>query len=63
MNTAGLNGKQRPDIIALFKEGEKTIYKIFEYASESQANGKKRSDLLDKIDIMKKIIRVLQRKT
>ena len=52
LNTAGLNGKQRPDIIALFKKGGKIIYQIFEYASESQADGKKRRDLLDKIDIM-----------
>lgn len=42
LSTAGWNGKQRPDIIALFQKGEKKIYQIFEYASESQANGKKK---------------------
>lgn len=49
LNTAGLNGKQRPDIIALFKKGEKIIYQIFEYASESQAIGKKEGIYLIKL--------------
>lgn len=52
LDTAGLNGKQRPDIIALLQIGEKKIYQIFEYASESQAKGQKKQDLLNKIDEM-----------
>lgn len=54
LNTVGLKEKQRPDIIALFKINEKTIYRIFEYDSKSQADGKQRQDLINKINIMKR---------
>lgn len=36
LNTAGLNGTQRPDIIAKTKDG---LYEVWEYASKSQASG------------------------
>ena len=50
LKTAGLNGTQRPDIIAKTKEG---LYEIWEFASPSQANGTYGYKLLEaKVKIM-----------
>ena len=51
LNTAGLNGSQRPDIIAVAKNG---LYEIWEYASPSQATGSYGYNLLKaKVELMK----------
>lgn len=50
LNTAGLNGKQRPDIIAKNISG---TYEVWEFASPSQASGAGYAALVSKIAIMK----------
>ena len=49
MKTAGLVGNQRPDVIALGKDG---VYHIWEFASKSQASGQGLVALLNKMQIM-----------
>ena len=55
LNTAGLKGRQQPDITVLrINAKNQKIYQIFEYASPSQANGTRGYRELDKkIQIMK----------
>lgn len=50
LNTAGLNGNQRPDIIA---KGTSGIYEVWEFASPSQASGAGFAALANKVEIMK----------
>ena len=52
LNTAGLNGNQRPDLITARTVNGTTIYDIYEFASPSQSSGKPYFDLLDKISDM-----------
>ena len=51
LKTAGLNGSQRPDIIAKANDG---TYHIWEVASESQASGAGYQSLINKMEIIKK---------
>ena len=51
LNTAGLTGSKRPDIIALTKDGK---LEVWEYASKSQASGAGLLQLKNKIDLMKR---------
>ena len=51
LKTAGMNGKQRPDIIAKRVDG---TFEYIEYASKSQANGSGLNALKNKMDIINK---------
>ena len=50
LKTNGLNGSQRPDIIAFRKDG---VIEIYEFASPSQASGYAQNKLVKKMDTMK----------
>lgn len=53
LNTAGLQGSQRPDIIAKTWDG---TYEVWEYASASQASGYGYNQLCKKMEIMQAAI-------
>jgi intein/homing endonuclease len=49
LNTAGLVGNQRPDVIAIDKSG---VAHIWEFASKSQQSGSGLTNLLNKMDVI-----------
>ncbi len=54
LSTAGLNGRQQPDIITVRTQDGITYYDIYEFASPSQYTGSKEFDnLVNKIGTMK----------
>ena len=50
LKTAGLIGKQRPDVIAINKSG---VAHIWEFASQSQQSGSGLTNLRNKMDVIK----------
>jgi|GEM_PF-6899955 len=51
LSTAGLNGRQRPDILAQRMDD---MWELFEFASPSQSGGQNLADLQSKINLMRK---------